>query len=182
MSSNKTEASFPFYTTQGRMWHGNLTMEPQSFTIPFSIRQTEVFIQAEQHHSSWNCLGSPTALQLSSFSLLLHQTGNLDAQHISFILLHSVILIPYRYIFSPHKHATKIILDAEGKSGNSSVHSQGMPGSTHRPVLLKGARRSECFHTLFAMSECFIWSEQLTTCPQHHPKRRSHLQVTLFFP
>lgn len=155
----------------------------KSSTTPFNIRQTEVFIQAEQHHSSWNCPGSPAALQPSSFSLLLHQTGSVDAQHISSILLHSVILIPYRYFFPPTNMLQRLFWMLKVRMPIAQCIPKGcLEAHTDLSCSKLPLLACECFHLLFTMSECFIWSELLTTSPQHHPKRRNHLQVTLFFP
>lgn len=105
--------------------------------------------KASQYHSTWGrlkCLsrqsstfplGTALALQqLFSFSLLLHQFGCTAHFLYSFTQSDSHSI---QVFFFPHKHGTKVILDAEGKSANSSMHSQGMPGSTHRPVLFKAA-------------------------------------------
>lgn len=154
--------------------------------------------KASQYHSTWgrpNCLsqqnstippGTALALQqlFSSAAFLCCYTKQAIWMHNTFPLFFCTVWFSFHTgIFFPHKHVTKVILDAEGKSANSSMHSQGTPGSTHRPVLFKAAPLvCEHFHLLFTMSECFIWSELLTTSPQHHPKRWSHLQITLFFP
>lgn len=98
----------------------------------------------------------------------MHKTFALFAQYYS----HSM------QVFFPHKCATKVILDAESKSANSSMHSQGMPGSIHKTVLFKDAAVSLCvlspavyhvriLYLIRLANNIFIVS----------PKRRSNLQI-----
>lgn len=150
--------------------------------------------KASQYHSTWGrlkCLsrhsstfplGTALALQqLFSFSLLLHQTGNLDAQHISFILLHRVILIPYRYFFSPTNMVQRLFWMLKVRVPIAQCIPKGcLEAHTDLSCSKLPLLVCEHFHLLFIISECFIWSELLTTSPQHHPKRRS--QKTLLLP
>lgn len=111
--------------------------------------------KALQHHSisgRLKCLsrqnntipfGTALALQqlFSSAAFLCCYTKQAIWMHITFPLFFCTVWFSLHtgISFFPHKHTTKVILDAEGKSANSSMHSQGMPGSTHRPVLFKAA-------------------------------------------
>lgn len=110
--------------------------------------------KASQYHSTLgrpNCLsqqnstippGTALALQqlFSSAAFLCCYTKQAIWMHNTFPLFFCTVWFSFHTgIFFPHKHVTKVILDAEGKSANSSMHSQGMPGSTHRPVLFKAA-------------------------------------------
>lgn len=102
--------------------------------------------------SSQNCsaalrttLTTQQALQPSRL-LSLYRTGHSHAQDICFVLLHNVI--PEVFLF-PHKHATKVILDAESNIANSSTHSQGTPGSTPKTALFKDAAVTLCAFTCY---------------------------------
>lgn len=88
-------------------------------------------------------LGTALALQqlFSSAAFLCCYTKQAIWMHNTFPLFFCTVWFSFHtglFFFSP-KHATKVILNAEGKRANSSMHSQGMPGSTHRPVLFKAA-------------------------------------------
>lgn len=107
----------------------------------------------QSHNSIWgrlNCLsrqnstiplGTALALQqLFSSAFLCCYTKQAIWMHDTFSLFFCTVWFSFHtgfFFFFPHKHATKVILHAEGKSANSSMHSQRMPGSTHRPVLFK---------------------------------------------
>lgn len=110
--------------------------------------------KASQYHSTLgrpNCLsqqnstippGTALALQqlFSSAAFLCCYTKQAIWMHNIFPLFFCTVWFSFHTgIFFPHKHVTKVILDVEGKSANSSMHSQGTPGSTHRPVLFKAA-------------------------------------------
>lgn len=101
-----------------------------------------------QHEAGWSVYpgrAAPFLLELpwlsnSSSASLCCSTKQAIWMHSTFPLFFYTEWFSFHTgIFFPHKRGTKVILDAEGKSANSSMHSQGMPGSTHRPVLFKAA-------------------------------------------
>lgn len=125
--------------------------------------------------------GAALALQqLSSFALLLYQFGCTTHFLDSFAQCDSHST---QVFFSPTNMLQRLFWMLKVRvpiaqcTPKGCLEAQSDLSWSELPLLV-----CECFHLLFSRSECFMWSELLTTSPQHHPKRRSHLQITFFFP
>lgn len=135
------------------LYHPSLDLSLQSdywTTKPHNTVQTLAranFLSSQNSTAALRTtLATQQALQPSRF--LCCSTKQAIRMHETFALFFCTIRFSFqRYFFSPHECAIKVILDAESNSADSSRHSQGTPGSTHKTGLFKDAAVTLCAFT-----------------------------------
>lgn len=173
MNSNKT--SFLYHPSLDLLWQSD------HWTInPHSTIQTLGRLNCLSSHNSTVPLRTTLAIQQSfqPSSFLCCYTKQAIHVHKTFALFFCTILFSFHAgIFFP-TCATKVILDAESKSANSSRHSQGMPRNIHKTVLFKDAAvsLSRWKHTVYRV-RIFYLIRLANNIFTVSPKRRSNLQI-----